>query len=143
MSAGLLRQLAAVFYDALLLVALLMLATWSLLPLTDGEAIAPDSPLWLRYGYRTLLITLIAGYFGWFWTHGGQTVGMLAWRIRVVRADGTSLRWRDVGVRLAAALLSWLVVGFGYLWLCFDRERLTWHDRLSATRVVIHDSRGA
>ena len=140
MSAGLFRRLAALFYDALLLIALLMLATWGLLPFTHGEAIASDSPLWIRYGYRALLITVIVGYFGWFWTHGGQTLGMLAWRIRVVRADGSRLRWRDVGVRLAAALLSGLVAGLGYLWLYFDRERLTWHDRLSATRVVTYDS---
>ena len=123
------------FYDALLIVALLMLATLALLPFTHGQAIAIGTPLW--YGYRVLLLAVIVGYFGWFWTHGGQTLGMLAWRIRVVRLDGSGLRWRNVGVRLAAALLSWLVVGLGYLWLYFDRERLTWHDRLSATRVVI------
>jgi len=142
-SAGLFRRLAALFYDALLLFALLMLATWGLLPLTHGEAIAIDSSLWLRYGYRALLVAIVVGYFGWFWTHGGQTLGMLAWRIRVVRADGSGLRWRDVGVRLAAALLSGLVAGLGYLWLYFDRERLTWHDRLSATRVVTDASHGA
>jgi len=141
--ADLLRRFAAMFYDALLLAALLMLATAVVLPFTHGEAIAAGSPGWMRYSYRALLVAVVAGYFGFFWTHSGQTLGMLAWRIRVIRADGSLLRWRDVFKRLAAALLSWSAVGLGYLWLLFDRERLTWHDRLSGTRIVSHGAHGA
>jgi uncharacterized RDD family membrane protein YckC len=135
-SAGLLRRLAALFYDALLVTALLMFVTGLALLLTGGRAIAVESPGWWLLGYRLLLITVLCGYFGICWTHGGQTLGMLAWKIRVVRDTGARLRWRDVALRLAAAGLSWLPAGLGYLWLLVDRERLTWHDRLSATRVV-------
>jgi uncharacterized RDD family membrane protein YckC len=126
------------FYDALLLAALLMLATAALLPFTHGEAIGADSPSWARHAYRAVLTAVVVGYFGYFWTRGGQTLGMLAWHIRVTRADGASLRWRDVITRLAAALLSWAALGMGYLWMLVDRERLTWHDRLTGTRVVKH-----
>ena len=135
-SAGLLRRLAALFYDALLVTALLMFVTGLTLLLTGGRAIAAESPGWWMPGYRLLLIAAFCGYFGISWTRGGQTLGMLAWKIRVVRDNGTRLRWRDVALRLAAALLSWLPAGLGYLWLLVDRDRLTWHDRLSATRVV-------
>jgi uncharacterized RDD family membrane protein YckC len=135
-AAGLLRRLAAIFYDALLVAALLMLATAALLPLTHGEAIAADSPFWARHAYRAFLIAVVVVYFGYSWTRGGQTLGMLAWHIRVIRSDGSSLRWRDVGVRLLTALLSGAALGLGYLWMLVDRERLTWHDRLSRTRVV-------
>ena len=134
-SAGLPRRLAAIFYDTLLITALLMLVTWLLLPLTGGRAIVAETPGWLL-AYRGLLIAVLAAYFGLCWTRGGQTLGMLAWRIRVVRENGARLRWRDAGLRLAAALLSWIPVGLGYLWLLVDREGLTWHDRLSKTRVV-------
>jgi uncharacterized RDD family membrane protein YckC len=134
-TAGLFRRLAALFYDALLLAALLMFATWLVLPLTGGEAIAAESPRWGMLGYRLLLVAVIVAYFGLFWTRGGQTLGMLAWKIRVVRANGARLRWRDVFLRLAAAVLSWLPAGLGYLWILVDRGRLAWHDRLSATRV--------
>ncbi len=135
-SAGLFRRLAALFYDSLLIAALLMLATAMLLPLTRGQAIAAESPGWLMLAYRAFLVGIVAGYFGICWTRSGQTLGMLAWRIRVVRANGERLRWRDAGLRLVAALLSWLAAGMGYVWLLFDPERLTWHDRLSGTRVV-------
>jgi uncharacterized RDD family membrane protein YckC len=134
-AAGLFRRLAALFYDVLLVTALLMFATWLVLLLTGGQAIAAQSPRWWMLGYRILLGAVMIAYFGLFWTRGGQTLGMLAWKIRVVRANGARLRWRDVGLRLAAAVLSWLPAGLGYLWVLVDRERLAWHDRLSATRV--------
>jgi uncharacterized RDD family membrane protein YckC len=135
-SAGLLRRLAALIYDLLLIVAVLMTVTWLLLPLTRGEAITRESVGALEYLYRALLLALVIGYYGFSWTRSGATVGMLAWKIRVVRRDGALLRWRDVLLRLAAATLSWLPAGLGYFWMLIDRERLTWHDRLSRTRVI-------
>jgi uncharacterized RDD family membrane protein YckC len=36
-----------------------------------------------------------------------------------------------------AALLSISCGGLGYLWALVDKERLTWHDRISGTRVVL------
>jgi uncharacterized RDD family membrane protein YckC len=135
-SAGLLRRVAALIYDTLLLVAVLMTVTWLLLPLTRGKAITHESVGAFEYLYRALLLGLIVAYFGYTWTRSGQTLGMLAWKIRVVRNDGGPLGWHDVLVRLAASLLSWLPAGLGFFWLLFDRERLTWHDRLSRTRVV-------
>lgn len=136
-SAGLLRRLAALLYDMLLLVAVLMTVTWLLLPLTRGEAITRETVGAFEYLYRALLLGLIVAYYGFSWTRSGQTLGMLAWRIRVVRSDGGGLlRWRDVLLRLAASTLAWLPAGLGYFWMLFDREHLTWHDRLSRTRVV-------
>jgi uncharacterized RDD family membrane protein YckC len=136
-SAGLLRRLAAIFYDTLLVAALLMFVTWLLLPLTGGRPIAAESPHWWMLAYRALLLASVVAYFGFFWTRGGQTLGMRAWRIRVVRNNGATLGWREAGVRLAAALLSALAAGLGYLWALVDREGLTWHDRLSRTRIVM------
>lgn len=135
-SAVLLRRLAALCYDLLLIFAVLMVVTWLLLPLTHGKAITRESVGNLEYLYRALLLGFIVVYYGLSWTRSGATVGMLAWRIRVVRVDGGTLSWRDVWVRLVAAALSWLPLGLGYLWVLADREHLAWHDRLSRTRVV-------
>jgi uncharacterized RDD family membrane protein YckC len=109
-----------------------------LLSLTGGEAITAD-----RYGaplelaYRATLIGLIIGFFGWFWTRRGQTLGMQAWRLRLVREDGSLLTWLDTLKRLAAALVSLAPLGLGYFWLWIDRDKLTWHDRWTHTRVIV------
>ncbi len=134
---GLLRRLAAVLYDSLLLIALMMVATALFLPLTGGEAIDPNRDPLLEWTYRIVLLLIVIGFFGIFWTRRGQTLGMASWRLRVEREDGRNLGWGDTVRRLAAALLSWLALGLGWLWILFDPERRAWHDRLSRTRMVL------
>lgn len=128
---GLLRRLGAIFYDSLLLFSILFFATLILLPLTGGEAVRPGQPIYTAY-----LIAVSFVYFAWFWTHGGQTLGMRAWRVTLRTRDGSAVTWRHALVRSVAAVLSWIPCGAGFLWGLFDRERLTWHDRLSGTEVV-------
>ncbi|MDN5870083.1 MAG: RDD family protein [Nitrococcus sp.] len=135
-TAGLLRRLAAAFYDALVVLALWMLTTalWLLLA-SHGEAIKPGAPVYHVYQLSLLLVAF--GFFVGSWTRAGCTLGMQAWRLRLIRADGTRLRSRDAAVRFVAALLAWLPLGMGVLWLLVDRDRLTWQDRLSGTRVIV------
>jgi uncharacterized RDD family membrane protein YckC len=132
---GLGRRFAAILYDALLLVAVLLVAvTLVVVPLGAGLGIAvsPANPF-----YRAYLLGVVVGFFVFFWVRGGQTLGMRVWHIRVLRADGHPLTLKDALVRFGAAVISWLPLGLGYFWGWFDRDRLTWHDRLSGTRLVI------
>lgn len=135
---GLLRRLAAMLYDTLLIFGLLLLASMMVtLPvgILLGESAAgalPGNP-WFR-----LWLALVAPlFFLLFWHKGGQTLGMRSWRLRVVRNDGQPLTWRDALKRLLACLLSWLPLGLGFLWILVDRDRFAWHDRLSGTRLVL------
>lgn len=131
MRPGLGRRLAAIAYDVLLLVAVLFLATAALLPFSGGEAIGPNHGLYTAY-----LLAVSFGYFGWFWTHGGQTLGMRTWRLRLVGAGENGATWRQALVRFVGACVSWMACGAGFLWLLVDRDRLTWHDRVSGTRIA-------
>lgn len=128
---GLWRRFGAMVYDGLLVVAFWMLATALLLPFTGGEAIRPDNGLYSAY------LTLVSfGYFGWFWTHGGQTLGMRAWNLRLTGAGEYGATWRQALTRFVAACISWLAAGLGFLWMLVDVDRRTWHDRLSGTVLV-------
>lgn len=126
------RRLGAVCYDTLLLLAVLFVAG---LPLP----LIPE-PLRLEPGvrYATLLYMLGASFafFGWFWTHGGQTLGMRAWKFRVVDADGGALNWKLAWRRFAWSMVSWAALGLGFLWSLIDARRRTWHDRFSETHLV-------
>jgi uncharacterized RDD family membrane protein YckC len=133
---GLVRRLAAMVYDALLVAAVAMIAVALTLPLSGGEAVAVHAGM-QRTLMQAWIVLVTGGFFTWFWVHGGQTLGMKAWRMRVVRADGTALRWRDAVVRFAWAVPSLAAAGLGLLWMVFDRDRMALHDRLSRTRVVI------
>lgn len=136
-SAGVLRRFGAMLYDLVVVAALLFILTALFLPFTGGEAITPDRSRIVERIYQVSLLLGVVLFFCVFWTWRGQTVGMLAWRLRVERSDGTFLTWRDALVRLAGAWLSFAALGLGYFWIWIDRDRLAWHDRLSGTRVVV------
>ncbi len=125
---GLLRRLAALVYDALLLFALLFAATVPVLVVTGGQTVGPNEP-----AYTLWLLAVSYVYLGWCWTRSGQTLGMRAWRMRVRTRDGARLGWRHALARFAAALVSIGAAGAGLLWVAFDRDRLSLHDRLSGT----------
>ena len=129
---GLLRRLAAILYDALLLLAVLFIATLAVLPLTGGEAIRPHNPL-----YTTYIFFVGFFFFAWFWTHGGQTLGMRAWRVRVQTRNGQAISWWQALLRYLIAFVSWGALGLGFLWSLFDKEKMTWHDRYSESVLVV------
>jgi uncharacterized RDD family membrane protein YckC len=143
MPAGLLRRLGALLYDTLLLLALFMVATALMLPLTGGEAITAAGHPALEFVYRATLLALLVGFHGLFWTRRGQTLGMASWRLRVEREDGALLTWPDTLRRLAAAAVSLAAAGLGFLWIVVDPERRAWHDRWTRTRVVLLPKRSA
>jgi uncharacterized RDD family membrane protein YckC len=137
MSAGVLRRFGAMLYDLLLVIALLFIVTALFLPFTGGEAITPERSVVVERIYQAVLLCVVVVFFCVFWTWRGQTVGMLAWRLRVERRDGRLLTWRDALLRLGGATVSLAALGLGYFWIWIDRDRLAWHDRWSGTRVVV------
>lgn len=131
-AAGLARRLAAMFYDSLVLAAIMMALTAALLVFTDGQRISSDN----RY-YQLFLLAIIAFFFIGFWATKGRTLGMLAWRLKVIADDGSRMSWQQASLRFAAAIVSAACAGLGYLWMFADPHRRTWHDRLSNSRVVV------
>ena len=128
-NASLLRQLAAMIYDSLLIFAVLFFASAIALLFNGGEAI--ESNLW----FSLYLLLTVFTYYAWFWKKSGQTLGMRAWKIRIITNTGTNPDWLLSYRRLALALLSWACFGLGYLWRLF--RPWTWHDRLSGTRIIL------
>lgn len=131
-TASLFRRLAAILYDSLLLLAILMIASAPIVlvaggPITSGVTL---------FAYRLYLLGIVLAFFGWFWTHGGQTLGMRAWRLKLVATHGSPVGWGQSIWRLAAASVSIACFGLGFVWSAFDAEHLSWHDRLSRSKVV-------
>ncbi|NKC16921.1 MAG: RDD family protein [Gammaproteobacteria bacterium] len=139
-AAGPLRRLAALGYDMLLATALLMGATAlyvaAVVGFTDLKgAIPAGSPY--SQGLRVFLLCALFAYFAGFWVRAGYTPGMRAWRLKMVRFDKTPLIWRDALARVCFALISAIPLGLGFLWAFKDAQKLTWHDRLSRTVIIM------
>lgn len=125
------RRLAALSYDLLLLAAIVVCFTLVVLALRLGAAVPPGS-----WWFPSSLLAIAMVFFCGFWVHGGQTAGMRAWRIRVVRDDGHALTWSQAALRFGAGIVSMLPAGLGLWWSVFDRHKRGWHDRWTGTRVV-------
>jgi len=128
---GLPRRLAAGLYDTLLVIALAAVITFGLV-IARGEAIPPGSA-----AYRIMLLMVTAGYFVGFWAGAGQTPGMRTWRLRLETRTGEPAGWTAALLRFVAALGSLAPAGLGFLWALLDPGGLAWHDRISATRLVV------
>jgi uncharacterized RDD family membrane protein YckC len=142
-AAGLGRRLAAIFYDTLLCVALLMVTAFfykliwmafigeaKLRQLSEAGALDGDPLL------STILLLVLFAFFAKFWTHAGQTLGMQVWGIRVQNADGTGISLWQALLRFIVAIASWLCVGLGFFWSLFDKQKRSWHDMYSETQLV-------
>lgn len=127
------RRLMAMVYDGLLLAALWLATATPIVLILGGR---PDTPL-EQHGFQLYLLAVAFAFFGGFWRHGGQTLGMRAWRLRCVNALDSTPSWRQSAIRFAVALLSWLCVGLGFLWSLWDRYGRTWHDLASGTHLVV------
>ena len=153
---SILRRVATIPYEGLLLLALLLIASF---PIAGLKGYTLDGIPHLIYQLYLLLIT--AGYFGWLWTHGGQTLPMKTWRFKVVNRNGNPLTVAEALKRFAIAMLFFGPAAAGLVllffparmnlaitmwmflpmvatiwWAKFDHERQFLHDHLSGTMLV-------
>ena len=91
--------------------------------------------LWVLAFIGILGVTL--GYFPWYWSHGGQTLGMKLMRIKVVRdVDGGPVTAGPAIVRLVGFWISTAVFYLGFIWIFIDKRRRGWADLLGGTIVI-------
>ena len=129
---GLMRRLAAIMYDLLLVAALLFLATIPFIALRGGEPVEVGE----NAAYRAILGIAVYGFFVGFWTRSGRTLGMQSWGLQLETANGEIPSFTAASLRFFAAIISWAPVGLGFLWQLWDKDKLAWHDRISGTRLV-------
>lgn len=134
---GLRRRIAAMVYDTLLLSALWILATIPLFAINDARIIDSSAGL-LHIVHQLTMLFVAYAFFVGFWTAKGRTLGMQSWGLQLEAEDGSVPGKGAATIRFIVACLSLAVFGLGFLWQLWDRDRLTWHDRLSKTRLVYH-----
>jgi len=128
---GITRRLGSALYDLLLVVALVLIATFPFLALFGDSTQG-----WRRHTLQVYVLAVACTYFVGFWAHGGQTLPMKTWHIRLVRAEGGSVNVGRGIHRFALAVLGTLALGLGFLWAFFDRDRQFLHDRLAGTALI-------
>lgn len=131
------RRLTALLYDALLVVACLMVVGFVMVAANAGERIAPRSPLFYVLQAEMLLTPLL--FYVYFWTSQAQTLGMRAWRLVVMDENGQMLGVGRAMMRWGLAVLTCLPVGLGLWWALIDKQGRSLYDVLSKSRLFLVD----
>jgi len=82
------------------------------------------------------VLPLLALYGALMWKFRGTTVGGIVCGLQVVRLDDRPLDWPTAVVRALGCFLSLAVIGLGFVWVAFDDEKQSWHDKIAGTTVV-------
>lgn len=128
---GLGRRLSAMLYESLVVFAILLSGfLFPQIVLSGFGFNASSKMLWIH-----LILTLMV-YFVWFWLHGGQTLPMKTWKLRLVDHSGSPPRPLQAVLRYLAAWPSILLFGAGIIWAIFDKDGQFLHDRIAGTRLI-------
>ena len=136
----LLRRLASMVYDTLLVLPLIMAGVALFMGartfIWGSAAGAGGTPLDANI-VQLVALVCTTGFFCAFWSKSGQTLGMQAWRLKLVTFSGGAPNLRQSILRCLAAVLSAGCLGLGYLWCLVDRNGRYWHDYLSHTELIL------
>ena len=94
----------------------------------------------LRIPTHDALLLVLATYGAVLWKLRGTTIGGIICGLRVVRLDGRAIDWSTAVTRALGCFLSLFVAGLGFIWVVFDSERQSWHDKIAGT-VIVHAPR--
>jgi len=121
-----LRRLVAFLYDSFLLIALFFVVTSIAIAFNDGQAFENSAFLVVLYAVSFM-------FFSWFWRNGGQTLGMQAWKIKVISETGASLTYKQCLIRF---LTGSFFIGITLVFALFNKSGKGLHDTLSNTKIV-------
>ncbi len=121
-----------------------------------AAASLPRAGFWIRLGASALdaiLVALVIGllpsmlepnfallyaaYCVVMWALKGTTIGGIVCGLKLVRLDDRNLDWMTALVRGLGGFLSLIPLGFGFVWVSFDAQRQSWHDKIAGTTLVI------
>ena len=133
----LIRRIAAMLYDSLLVFACLVMLAIISTAYLDGKSVYAGGAYYVL-AYNIIRFLIIFLFFVLYWSRGGRTLGMQSWRLQLETMDGERASFGAATIRFFAALLSWAPAGLGFLWSLWDKDRLAWHDRISKTQLVYY-----
>ena len=124
-------RLAAFLYDGLLVLGIWFVLGIIFVAVNGGEHVAQHNPF-----LPSAMFIVLFWFNVHFWRRGGQTLGMRAWRLRLINDNKGPMTLMQCLVRFLVAIGSTLILFMGYFWVWFDKDGLSWHDRYSNTRII-------
>jgi len=146
------KRLLVIVYDGLLVLGVTLVGyalVFTFFTITPDGFESSTAGKAIKFVY---LVVASFSFYAWFWTHGGQTLGMKAWNLYLVDRNGQFISLQIAAVRYISAIVSWagiaillyyfgverwyLSVGLGFSWCLIDKQNLAWHDIITDTQIV-------
>lgn len=130
------RIIGSVIYDTLISLGILMImgfiAVFIHFLITGEESISANN----NWAFQVYLLISILCYFFYFWKKSGQTVGMKAWKLKLISTRPTEITFAQLAVRVIVAVPAYGFLLLGVLWQYADKRQLNWHDIASHTKLI-------
>ncbi len=124
-------------YDSILLIGIVLISLMPAPILSEAFRLSTTGK-WLTRAYILLVLFI---FFGWFWTHRGQTLGMRAWRIKVISDNNGEISWGLALKRFIFAFAGLALGGIGFIWSLFHPQNMTLHDLYSGSKMIMLEKR--
>lgn len=128
------RILGSAFYDGLISLGILMIA--GAIAVGFNKLITGQDALDANLIYQLYLVASVVSYFVFFWHKSGQTVGMKAWRIKLVSEKSHSMSRMALVKRFLVAIPAYAFLLIGVLWQYLGSDNKMWHDTASQTYLI-------
>ena len=113
---NLFRRLASIFYDGVLVVAIVIITS---LPFYSFNV---EESFLLKLTMQLYFYLIIQYFFVWFWVNSTATLGMKSWKIKIVDINGNNISYKKAIVRFNASILSISIFGLGFLISLFRKD---------------------
>ena len=127
---NLFRRLASIFYDGVLVVAIVIITS---LPFYSFNV---EESFLLKLTMQLYFYLILQYFFVWFWVNSTATLGMKSWKIKIVDINGNNISYKKAIVRFNASILSISIFGLGFLISLFRKDKKCLHDIISRTKLI-------
>jgi uncharacterized RDD family membrane protein YckC len=123
------RRIASIIYDALLVLAILIVMS---IPFFSFNV---EENNLLKITMQVYFYFIIQYFFVWFWVNNEGTLGMKTWKIKIVCNNGEKISYKKAIIRFNIAIISILFFGLGFLISFFRKDKKCLHDIISKTSL--------
>jgi len=131
------KHFAAFIYDIFPMLGIFIMTAFIVVLIRNGKAVEQHT-LW----FDALIVSEIMFYYMYSWKLGGQTLGMRAWKIKIIPNNNkqSTLTWTQTSMRFLTGIISTLLLGLGLFWKSFSKDQDSWMDKVSDSHCQIIDS---
>ncbi len=117
-------------YDLIILLGVIFIFS---LPFADIKINENASSIFF---FQLYIYIVIKAFYVYLWANGRSTIGMKAWKTKIVNTNNNSISYKTAIIRFNIALITNIFFCIGIAYSIYDKENRTIYDIISKTNLV-------